>query len=241
MRLNNIFKKISSGIKFLTAKVSYIVKSHRQNGMYLLFSFAIAGFLWYGITDRSLVEAEYRVRLEYRNLPSHLVITDGMQDTVSIRLRGLAQSFSGLANKNLTYAIDLSKAGKGLNNIELDLTKDSDLKPFEIITVKPHGFVLVCDEWIEEEVLLEPVMIRTQIQNEFNVTTIELEPSKVVVRGAAKRVNPITRILVPFTPDTDATEGKYREFVQVEVPPNVEVEPSAVRITYELEKKNKVK
>ena len=67
-----------------------ISKQHLQTLFSLMLSLVFAVGLWYVVTGSAQVEADVAVRVEYRGLPSGLMVEEGMINRVNVRLRGPA-------------------------------------------------------------------------------------------------------------------------------------------------------
>ena len=80
--------------------------SRWQTAFSVLLSLVIATGLWYLVVGRDHVETQVELRVEYRGLPSNLVIGDGMVNQLSVRLRGSAELLRNLHSRDLVYTVD---------------------------------------------------------------------------------------------------------------------------------------
>ena len=61
----------------------------KGNWRYLLVAFLLALGLWYTLNAREQIERVVEVRLDYKGLPTGLIVTGGQLNKVSVRLRGI--------------------------------------------------------------------------------------------------------------------------------------------------------
>ncbi len=209
----------------------------KENVTYLLFAFCIAVLLWFTITQTDEIEAQYDIYLEYTGLADGLIVKEGLQTAVSVRLRGSAPLFSTINNRQLTYTVDLSDLGVGASVVPLELEEDFRDRAFDVISVQPEHLLLTCENLIEKEAILEPLMMEHRNSDEYTIANISVSPETVVVQGAESVVTPITRILVPFTPSYRNGGGTYTESVAVMTPQTAEASPPIANITYTIEEK----
>ena len=86
-----------------------------------LLSLVIATGLWYLVVGRDHVETQVELRVEYRGLPSGLVVGDGLINQLSVRtyllsLRNKKQvSHHHVKNRNLAHLASAHNAAKALS------------------------------------------------------------------------------------------------------------------------------
>ena len=68
---------------------------------------------------REQIERVVEVRLDYKGLPTGLIVTGGQLNKVSVRLRGPQELLRSMTNREISYTMDLSGVTPGKNVIPL--------------------------------------------------------------------------------------------------------------------------
>ena len=97
----------------------------KGNWRYLLVAFLLALGLWYTLNAREQIERVVEVRLDYKGLPTGLIVTGGQLNKVSVRLRGPQELLRSMTNREISYTMDLSGVTPGKNVIPLTTGKTS--------------------------------------------------------------------------------------------------------------------
>lgn len=202
-----------------------------------LLSLVIATGLWYLVVGRDHVETQVELRVEYRGLPSGLVVGDGLINQLSVRLRGSAELLRNLHSRDLTYTVDLSGVQRGANALPLSVGNIPDLKPFEIMEVMPSRLVIEADALTERVVPLAPRTMPLPHDSPYVMSSIILEPSFVTIKGPEMKVNTLERLLVIYDPNKNASEGQHQANVAISTPPQIEVTPPVTSLRYTLDLK----
>ena len=204
-----------------------------------LLSLVIATGLWYLVVGRDHVETQVELRVEYRGLPSGLVVGEGLANQLSVRLRGSAELLRNLHSRDLIYTVDLSEVQRGANAIPLHVGNLPDLKPFEIMEVIPSRLVLEADALTERVVPLAARTMPLPADSPYTMSHLILEPSFVTIKGPEMQVNALERLLVIYDPNKNASEGQHQANVAISTPPQIEVTPPVTTLRYTLDLKMK--
>ena len=204
-----------------------------------LLSLVIATGLWYLVVGRDHVETQVELRVEYRGLPSGLVVGEGLANQLSVRLRGSAELLRNLHSRDLIYTVDLSEVQRGANAIPLHVGDLPDLKPFEIMEVIPSRLVLEADALTERVVPLAARTMPLPADSPYTMSHLILEPSFVTIKGPEMQVNTLERLLVIYDPNKNASEGQHQANVAISTPPQIEVTPPVTTLRYTLDLKMK--
>ena len=202
-----------------------------------LLSLVIATGLWYLVVGRDHVETQVELRVEYRGLPSGLVVGEGLANQLSVRLRGSAELLRNLHSRDLTYTVDLSGVQRGANAIPLQVSELPDLKPFEIMEVQPNRLVIEADALTERVVPLAARTMPLPPDSPYVMSHIILEPSFVTIKGPEMQVSTLERLLVVYDPNKNASEGPHQANVAISTPPQIEVTPPVTSLRYTLDLK----
>ena len=204
-----------------------------------LLSLVIATGLWYLVVGRDHVETQVELRVEYRGLPSGLVVGEGLANQLSVRLRGSAELLRNLHSRNLTYTVDLSSVQRGANAIPLKVGELPDLKPFEIMEVIPSRLVIEADALTERVVPLAARTMPLPADSPYVMSHILLDPAFVTIKGPEMQVNTLERLLVIYDPNKNASEGQHQANVAISTPPQIEVTPPVTTLRYTLDVKTR--
>ena len=106
----------------------------KGNWRYLLVAFLLALGLWYTLNAREQIERVVEVRLDYKGLPTGLIVTGGQLNKVSVRLRGPQELLRSMTNREISYTMDLSGVTPGKNVIPLTTgeNKPPELRAYEV-------------------------------------------------------------------------------------------------------------
>ncbi|MBR3881343.1 MAG: hypothetical protein IKJ34_07110 [Mailhella sp.] len=212
--------------------------SRLQTVFSLLLSLVIATGLWYLVVGRDHVETQVELRVEYRGLPSGLVIDEGLTNNLSVRLRGSAELLRNLHSRDLVYTVDLSSVQRGANALPLRVADLPDLKPFEIMEVIPSRLVLEADAVTERVIPLASKILPLSKDSPYLMSDVILEPSFVTVRGPEARVNALESLSVTYDPNKNTSEGSHEANVAIAAPTQVEITPPVTTLRYSLEIKS---
>lgn len=214
--------------------MSSVTESHWQTVKYILLSLLLAVGLWYVVIGSAQVEAQFDLRVDYRGLPSGLVVRDGMVNRISVRLRGPGELLRGLHSRDLSYTVDLSGVKKGANVLPLSVDNLTDLKSYEVVEVAPSRLVLEVDALTERVLPLEVNITPLPDDAPLRLTNVLLEPSFVTVKGPESQIKPLEHLSVSFDPNQDLNEGTRAMSVAIAGPEQVDITPPVTTLRYTL-------
>ena len=200
-----------------------------------LLALLVASVLWYAIAGQrreSISVRGARASLTLVNLPSGLVLTSDVPDSVSLRLSG-PQSRLLDADDKLEILLDLAKAQPGLRRYPFT-TESIDL-PSEVSVV---GFMPAEITLELEQLAIRRLPVNPPIEGVpapgFMVASVEVNPAQVALRGPGSRL--ADRSEVPTEPvSVDGESSNVSTDVQVTIPDalirQVRIEPILVTIT----------
>ena len=112
----------------------------------LLVSVVIATAMWYTVSVRDRIEAQFEVNINYVGIPKNLIVTDGLINKVTVRMRGPQTLLRGIANQRLNQKIDLSMIKKGVTIVPLNTEHMAAYyRAFEVLDVQPPRIVVNAD------------------------------------------------------------------------------------------------
>ena len=217
-----------------------ISKQHLQTLFSLMLSLVFAVGLWYVVTGSAQVEADVAVRVEYRGLPSGLMVEEGMINRVNVRLRGPAELLRSLHDRDLTYTVDLSEVKRGANVIPLEPGSLLEFKAYEVVSSRPNRLVLEVDTLAEKIVPLEALVTPPGEASELRLASTVLEPSFVTIQGPEHIVRTLDKLDVVYDANRETEAGARSVSLAIAAPDLVEVTPPVTTLRYTLAAKTEL-
>ena len=193
----------------------------------LLIAFLLAVGIWYIVTGSEKVESQIEVRVDYRGLPSGLVVLNGTVNRVSVRVRasvGMLHSFSG---RDFACFVDLSSLKKGENILPIDTRLILIPGGVEIIDVAPSRIYLDVDS-VESKNVPLTAKITGDLPEDYTAE-VRFSPDEVKISGASSHVGAIDKIVIPVALDEAVRPGTTESKRLVPLPEGVDCAPSEVR------------
>ncbi len=85
----------------------------------LLISIIAATGMWYVVSVRDRIEAQFDVFIDYYGIPQNLMVTDGLIKKISIRLKGPETLLRSIPKQHLNQQVNLSEIKRGVNIVPL--------------------------------------------------------------------------------------------------------------------------
>lgn len=193
----------------------------------------VAVAMWWFVSQRGRIEGEVEVNLTYNDVPPNLIVTNGLVNTIRVRLQGPEALMSSILHERLTRAISLASIRKGDTFVPIPTEHLSpELRAFEIISVIPDYINVVADTVKERvvpiRVVFDPPMPTRDLDVNYtvNASTVTLRGPESVVMGEA-----CDAVVVRVSPDPLAP-GSGDQIVQLYTPSFVTATPASVRIHY---------
>lgn len=200
----------------------------------MIVAIAVAAAMWYVVSQRGRIEGEVAVNVTYNDIPPDLIVTKGLVNTLSVRLRGPEALMSAILHKRLTYAISLANITNGYNFVPIPSEHLSpELRAFDIIDVHPPYIELtagiVKERVVPVEVEFEPPIP----EEEYRVEPIKITPSRVTLRGPENviMVKELDKRVAKVQLD-QLVPGPHDRPVQLYTPSFVTASPSSVRVAF---------
>ena len=213
----------------------------KGNWRYLLVAFLLALGLWYTLNAREQIERVVEVRLDYKGLPTGLIVTGGQLNKVSVRLRGPQELLRSMTNREISYTMDLSGVTPGKNVIPLTTgeNKPPELRAYEVLEVTPSRMILEVDKIMETNLPVKVALRASPTASSVRLKDLVVDPPQVTVRGPASVISSMKEIQAEIPVDL-AAEGKaVSEEVPLLAPPAVELNPQVVKVTWKIDVKRR--
>jgi hypothetical protein len=202
------------------------------NWQILLLSFALACGLWHTVSVRDRLEVQAEVTLNYRDMPEHLMVLDGMLKNFTVQVRGPRELVKSLDTKMLTYAVDLAQLRHGTNVIALDAPRAIvESRALDVMGLVPNRLVLMAEGVLESVVPLEARFSDPELAHVLKAKNLQVAPASVSLRGPESVIGKMRslRLDVPLEP---TATGDYRLPFSVSTPPQVTAAPGTVLVSY---------
>ncbi|MDR1660176.1 MAG: YbbR-like domain-containing protein [Desulfovibrio sp.] len=202
-----------------------------------LFSLVIAVLtsisIWYMVSVRERRETQIDIIVDYFGIPSNLVVTDGLVNKVTVRLRGPETLLRTFTQQRLVRTVNLSNIRKGATTVPLTSeTLWQTAQAFEVVDIQPSRIVVRADKLVERSVPLRYVLDSPLRGDALTVGEISMTPPTVVLRGPEKVVAGISSLPVTITLDPKAAGSRVKESITLDTPGLVTALPSAVLVQY---------
>jgi hypothetical protein len=170
-------------------KRSFLGKSIFENLGLKIFSLIFALVLWFFVSGkgRSYTEISYSLPLEFKNIPSELVITNDFKDKVEVRLSGPTTLLNTVRTEKLKYTIDLHDITAGESSFSINPENIDLLRGLKITKISPSKINLVIENIINKTV---PVVLKLtgELSEGYKVISQKIEPASVEIAGAESEI-----------------------------------------------------
>ncbi len=199
----------------------------------LLLSFVMAVGIWYVVVIGDQVDIQLEVSVEYKNIPSHLIITDGLVTSIEVRLRGPEALMRDIPSSSRVHVVDLSNLHKGRNVIPFIFLRNKTLRAFDVQNITPSRLIVTADTAQERNVNVRAQISSSIPTSNFKIENVKVSPSSVLLRGPSNTVQNINNIPIRVRMDPKAQPGTYTQTQLLDIlQPLVTATPSSVSVTY---------
>lgn len=169
-----------------------------------LISILLAVILWYFVINEKGGETALSIPLDFRNIPSSLIIFKNPVESINIRISGLATLLRGLSPREVKAIIDLSDAKPGVSTFGIqpqDITLPRGLK---VTMVSPASIMLRFDTLLKKTVLVEAMLVGKPLKG-YKITGVRVDPPAVEIIGARSELKGLRKI---YTQEVDVSRLK---------------------------------
>ncbi len=199
----------------------------------LLLSFCMASVLWYVVVVREQVDMQVSVQVEYKGLPEGLVVTEGLVNSIDVRLRGPKALLNDIPASSRTHVVDLSGLHKGRNVLPFTYLRKKNLRALEVQSIEPSRIIVIADTMQERNVSIKPNVLSPLNSANLKISDLTVVPSSVLVRGPSATVNNINNIPLTVRINPKAEAGPYSQVEPLDFSKsNVSVAPAQVTVSY---------
>ena len=197
--------------------------------------------MWYTLNAREQIERVVEVRLDYKGLPTGLIVTGGQLNKVSVRLRGPQELLRSMTNREISYDGSVRRdAGQERDPADDDgENKPPELRAYEVLEVTPSRMILEVDKIMETNLPVKVALRASPAASSVRLKDLVVDPPQVTVRGPASVIASMKEIQAEIPVDL-AAEGKaVSEEVPLLAPPAVELNPQVVKVTWKIDVKRR--
>lgn len=177
-----------------------------------LLSLFLAFVLWYFVSGprrEPVSERAFAAPLSVLRMPSDLIITTPMPDTVSVRLRGRVSDLRAVSAQNLEVPLDLKSAQPGDATVTL-LPRAINVPPeIEVMSIDPNQLHFRIEQLRQKVVPIRPFLAGPPPTG-FVLGDVTLNPDLALVSGPASQIRKLTEVAT----DRIIMTGRTATFVQ---------------------------
>ena len=155
--------------------------------------------LWYLIISEKGGETALSVPLDFRNIPSSLIIIKNPVESINIRITGPQTLLMGLSPRDVKATIDLSDAKPGVAEFVIQFEQIIVPRGLKVTVVSPPSIILRFDELFKKTVLVEAMLVGKPLEG-CKITGVWVDPPAVEIAGAQSELKGLKKI---FTEEVD--------------------------------------
>ncbi|MDL2291427.1 hypothetical protein LJC09_04925, partial [Desulfovibrio sp. OttesenSCG-928-F20] len=198
----------------------------------LIVAFLMAFVLWYGVTGSEKLESQVDVRVDYRGLPSGLVVRDGLVSKVTVRLRAPGGMLRSLAARDYAFFLDLSRVHKGENIIAVNTNDLPFSSGVEVIDVTPSRILINADTLVNKKVPVRGAPIG-KLPEDYTAT-LTIDPPEALISGPSALIDAMESINLRIPLDDPVVPGTSESRRVLDIPQGVDATPTEVRATLKI-------
>lgn len=200
-----------------------------RNWQYRLLALVLALGCWYVVTGREKVQSWIEMPVEIVGAAQDIMILDGMQTKIAVRVRGPRALVRGLEEKRPVYTLDLSDLGPGETTIPFEAQNIPLSMALDVVEIAPPSMTLTADRLISRTLPVRPVFEADPGDDLTLVNATSVPPEATLagpetVLSAIKDV-PTRSVTVPVK-----GPGIFDMRAELDLPRAVTADPPAVRV-----------
>lgn len=156
----------------------------------------IAAVFWVAASEErreDTVQRTFQVPLEIAGIPSDMVISGEVEDTVTVRVRGPASQVRSLTEMSMGATIDLSGAQSGITNVSIPEDSLNLPRNVEVVSMQPARIRLELETRQQKFVRIRPYLVGAPADG-FVIGDIEVRPPNALITGPGSLVEEVTEI-----------------------------------------------
>ncbi|WP_307761160.1 CdaR family protein [uncultured Phascolarctobacterium sp.] len=176
----------------------------RENMIARVIAFLIACALWmYVMNDQNpLVERNYVVNLELRNVPDEMIVLN-VPDKVRVKVQAQRTVLGDMSDKEVTAYVDFADKNIGQQTLPVK----AQFSQGTVLEVYPNNVYAYLDS-VSEKVMDVDTRVIGIPASDFTLSKREVIPANVTVKGATHRINEMARVVAPV--DVSERENDFQ-------------------------------
>jgi YbbR domain-containing protein len=162
-------------------------------------SIFLAVILWYFVISERGGETALSIPLDFRNIPSSLIIIKNPVESINIRISGPVTLLRGLSPREVKAIIDLSNAEPGVAEFVIQPEQITVPRGLRVTMVSPASIMLRFERLMTKKLLVEAIMVGKPFEG-FKITGVWVDPPAVEIVGAQNELRRLKKI---FTEEID--------------------------------------
>jgi YbbR domain-containing protein len=175
--------------------------SFTKNLFVKLISVFLAVILWYFVISERGGETALSIPLDFRNIPSSLIIFKNPVESINIRVSGPVTLLRGLSPRDVKAVIDLSDAKPGVSTFGIQTELITLPRGLKVTMVSPASIMLRFDKLFKKTVLVEAMLVGKPFEG-YKITGVWVDPTAVEIAGAQSELKGLKKI---FTEEVDVS------------------------------------
>ncbi len=162
---------------------------------YLLVALIAASLLWYAATGKRRATISVRstkANLTLVNMPSDLLLTSSVPDTITLQLRG-PLTLSPAAGGIPEIFLDLAEAIPGRSTYPIDVSGVRLPQDVEVIAVEPTEIEIELERVLLRSLALSPTVEGSPAPG-FIVNLVQVDPPRITVQGPESRLSTLENV-----------------------------------------------
>ncbi len=189
--------------------------------------------IWYVVVIGDQVDIQLEVNVEYKNVPNDLIITEGLVNSIEVRLRGPEALMRDIPASSRVHVVDLSALHKGRNVIPFIFLRNKTLRAFDVQDITPSRLIIMADTVQERNVNVKAQIVSSIPTSNFKIENVIVEPNNVLLRGPNNTVQNINNIPLKVRMDPKVKPGTYTQVEPLDIAQAyVIARPNSVSVTY---------
>lgn len=199
----------------------------------MLFAVLVACAMWYAVSISDRIEGQVEISLNYYDIPPNLVVTDGLANKITVRLKGPEALLRSLPKEKLTQAISLASIKKGTTIVPFPSQSLSPtFRAFEVIDVQPPRIVVTADTVMERSVPVRTIEESPLRGGALTVENLSVSPATVILRGPEEVISGISNVPLTIPLDPKAAGTTVQKSMPLDTPSLVTASPASVMVRY---------
>jgi len=158
-----------------------------------LISILLAFILWYFVVSERSGETAISIPLDFRNIPTSLIISKNPEESINVRISGPATLLRGFSLKNVKAIIDLSNAKPGVAKFAIQPEQINLPRGLRVTMVSPASIMLRFDRLVKKSLPVEAILVGKPFEG-FKLTGVRIDPPAVEIVGAQNELRGLKRI-----------------------------------------------